>query len=185
MSNGIHGRAAQQRNRHPHGFGSKPCSHSEFGYARGFLAPRDGIGDRDLAYAGSSEGHRFDALRIETDGCVHLCSCNREPVGSSGDSQLPASQASGKPRSHGRLTERVGPHFYRALPANRAFVRCGKQNLRERLCRDFCGDDAAEGLGPGNRELHVPEIVFRRGKLDTHVLFAVARAVDGNDATLR
>ena len=54
--------------------------------------------------------------------------------------------------------------------------------LREKLSRDFRGHEAAKRLGTGSGELHVPEVVFQRRKLNSDVLFAIARAMNRNHA---
>lgn len=52
------------------------------------------------------------------------------------------------------------------------------------LRRSLVSNDAPHRLGAGNRELHVPEILFRRDELHTDVFFAISRAMLGNDAAL-
>jgi hypothetical protein len=50
---------------------------------------------------------------------------------------------------------------------------------------DFAVNYPAERSGARNRELHMPEVLLGRDKLDPHILLAVASPVNGDNPALR
>lgn len=54
-----------------------------------------------------------------------------------------------------------------------------------RLDGDFVINNPAKRSGARNGELHMPEVLLGRDKLDPHILLAVASPVNGDNAALR